>query len=121
MCSRSIVAANILTKEIKQMANSNPEIKQNIKVNHALQEPPMFKIIYMNDNVTTVEFVVSSLIEYFSYNSDTASSITHDIHENGSAVVAVLPYEIAEQKGIEVTLEARAQGYPLQVKVEAEK
>ena len=89
------------------MANSNPEIKQNIKVNHALQEPPMFKIIYMNDNVTTVEFVVSS--------------ITHDIHENGSAVVAVLPYEIAEQKGIEVTLEARAQGYPLQVKVEAEK
>jgi ATP-dependent Clp protease adapter protein ClpS len=31
-----------------------------------------------------------------------------------------LPYEIAEQKGIEVTLEARAQGYPLQIKVEAE-
>lgn len=115
------VAANILTKETKQMANSNPEIKQNIKVNHALQEPPMYKIIYMNDNVTTVEFVVSSLIEYFSYNPDTASVITHDIHENGSAVVAVLPYEIAEQKGIEVTLEARAQGYPLQVKVEAEK
>jgi ATP-dependent Clp protease adapter protein ClpS len=47
--------------------------------------------------------------------------LTKNIHENGSAVVAVLPYEIAEQKGIEVTLEARSQGYPLQVKVEAEK
>ncbi len=121
MCSQSIRIANTMIKETKQMANSNPEIKQNIKVNHALQEPPMFKIIYMNDNVTTVEFVVSSLVEYFSYNPETAGSITHDIHENGSAVVAVLPYEIAEQKGIEVTLEARAQGYPLQVKVEAEK
>ena len=46
--------------------------------------------------------------------------ITEDIHSGGSAVVAVLPYEIAEQKGIEVTVEARNQGYPLQVKIESE-
>jgi ATP-dependent Clp protease adaptor protein ClpS len=97
------------------------ETKQKIKPNMTLQEPPLFRIIYMNDNVTTMEFVVGSLIEYFNYNPDTASQLTRDIHDNGSAVVAVLPYEIAEQKGIEVTLDARAQGYPLQVKVEAEK
>ena len=103
------------------MANPNSETKQKIKVNYALQEPPLYKIIYMNDDVTTMEFVVETLIEYFNYNPDTASTITKDIHDNGSAVVAVLPYEIAEQKGIEVTLEARAQGYPLQIKVEAEK
>jgi ATP-dependent Clp protease adaptor protein ClpS len=60
------------------------------------------------------------LIEYFNYNQDTASSLTVNIHDQGSAVVAVLPYEIAEQKGIEVTLDARSQGFPLQVKVEAE-
>jgi ATP-dependent Clp protease adapter protein ClpS len=35
-------------------------------------------------------------------------------------VVAVLPYEIAEQKGIEVTLDARNEGFPLQVKIESE-
>ena len=80
----------------------------------------MFKVIYMTDNQTTMEFVVSSLIEHFDYNLDTATNITSGIHETGSAVVAVLPYEIAEQKGIEVTLDARNQGYPLQVKVEAE-
>jgi ATP-dependent Clp protease adapter protein ClpS len=34
--------------------------------------------------------------------------------------VAVLPYELAEQKGIEVTLSARAQQYPLQIKLEPE-
>ena len=96
-------------------------MKQKIKPNLTLEEPPLFKIIYMNDDVTSMEFVVSSLIEYFNYNPDTASQLTYDIHEKGSAVVAVLPYEIAEQKGIEVTLEARNQGYPLVVKVEAEK
>lgn len=97
------------------------ETKQKIKPNLTMQEPPLFKIIYINDDVTSMEFVVGSLITYFNYNQDTASSLTMNIHEQGSAVVAVLPYEIAEQKGIEVTLDARAQGYPLQIKVEAEK
>lgn len=98
----------------------NTETKSKIKPNLSLKEPPLFKIIYLNDDRTSMEFVVATLIDYFNYNSDTATNITLDIHEHGSAVVAVLPYEIAEQKGIEVTLEARAQGYPLQVKVEAE-
>jgi len=103
------------------MGNPNAEIKNKIKPNLNLLEPPLFKIIYINDDVTSMEFVVNSLIEYFNYNPDTASVITTTIHEQGSAVVAVLPYEIAEQKGIEVTLQARSQGYPLQIKVEAEK
>lgn len=103
------------------MPNSNTEIKGKIKPNITLQEPPLFKIIYINDDVTSMEFVIESLISYFDYNAETATNITTNIHEKGSAVVAVLPYEIAEQKGIEVTLDARAKGYPLQVKVEAEK
>lgn len=96
------------------------DTKTKIKPNLGLQEPPMYKIIYMNDDVTSMEFVITTLIEYFNYNNDTAHTITTNIHQNGSAVVAVLPYEIAEQRGIEVTLDARAQGYPLQVRVEAE-
>jgi ATP-dependent Clp protease adaptor protein ClpS len=99
---------------------ANAEVNSKIKPNLSLKEPPMFKVIYLNDEVTAMDFVITSLIDYFNYNPDTASAITIDIHEKGSAVVAVLPYEIAEQKGIEVTLDARAQGFPLQVKVEAE-
>ena len=99
---------------------SKTETKIKIKPNLALSEPPLFKIIYINDNVTSMEFVVGSLIDYFNYTQDTAQSITHNILEEGSAIVAVLPYEIAEQRGIEVTLEARSQGFPLQIKVEAD-
>ena len=99
---------------------SKTETKIKIKPNLSLMEPPLFKIIYLNDEVTSMDFVVSSLIEYFNYTADTAVHITDNIHNAGSAVVAVLPYEIAEQRGIEVTISARAQGYPLQVKVEAE-
>ena len=102
------------------MSKTSTETKIKIKPNLAIKEPPLFKIIYMNDNVTSMEFVVGTLIDYFNYNEDTATSITHNIHEDGSAIVAVLPYEIAEQKGMEVTLEARNQGFPLLVKVESE-
>lgn len=99
---------------------TNTESKTKIKPNLSLAEPPMFKVIYMNDDQTTMDFVVDSLINHFNYTMDTAESITSAIHEKGSSVVAVLPYEIAEQKGIEVTLDARTQGYPLQIKIEAE-
>jgi ATP-dependent Clp protease adaptor protein ClpS len=99
---------------------SKTDTKIKIKPNLNLAEPPLYKIIYINDDVTSMAFVVNSLINYFNYNEETATSLTHNIHNEGSAVVAVLPYEIAEQKGIEVTLDARSQGFPLQIKVEAE-
>jgi ATP-dependent Clp protease adapter protein ClpS len=44
--------------------------------------------------------------------------MTRRIHDEERAIVATLPYEIAEQKGIEVTLLARQHGFPLQIKVE---
>lgn len=88
------------------------------KTNVIIKEPPMFKIIYLNDNQTTMEFVVETLIDFFDYTAQTAVQITEDIHNEGSAVVAVLPYEVAEQKGIEVTVCARSQNYPLMVKLE---
>ena len=113
-----MIVPAITSKGKKTMANTEPKAK--IRPNISLKEPPLFKVIYMNDEFTSMEFVVESLCEYFNYNPDTATQITVDVHENGSAVVAVLPYEIAEQRGIEVTLDARARGYPLQIKVEAE-
>jgi ATP-dependent Clp protease adapter protein ClpS len=46
--------------------------------------------------------------------------MTMKIHHEGSAVVATLSYELAEQKGIEVTVLARNHGFPLAVKIEQE-
>lgn len=100
------------------MSNSAVDTKVNVKIREDLAEPPMFKLIYLNDNQTTMDFVIESLVEFFDYSPLTAEKITANIHEEGSAVVAVLPYEMAEQKGIEVTISARANGFPLQVKLE---
>jgi ATP-dependent Clp protease adaptor protein ClpS len=91
-----------------------------IKINESIREPSMFKVIYLNDNQTTMQFVVQSLVEFFDYTTETAVKLTGDIHEQGQAVVAILPFEIAEQKGSEVLHSARVQNFPLQIKIEPE-
>jgi ATP-dependent Clp protease adaptor protein ClpS len=98
------------------MANTETKTRADIK----LAEPPMFKIIYMNDDETPIDFVIGSLIEHFNYTAMAAEQITMSIHSEGAAVVAVLPYELAEQKGGEITIVARTQGYPLKIKLEPE-
>lgn len=100
----------------KFQANTVTKEKTRVEVS----PPKDHKVIYLNDDFTPMDFVVESLVNIFEHDYDTADILTQRVHEEGSAVVAVLPFEIAEHKGVEVTLTARASGYPLQVKIEPE-
>lgn len=96
------------------------DIRPRIAPKEDFKEPPNFNVIYINDEVTTQEFVIETLTSVFNYARESAEALTIRVHEEGSAVVATLPYEMAEQKGIEVTLLARSNGFPLAVKIESE-
>tara|TARA_R110000823_G_scaffold75450_14_gene172651 strand:+ start:339 stop:632 length:294 start_codon:yes stop_codon:yes gene_type:complete len=85
-----------------------------------ITEPPLFKILFLNDEVTTMEFVIETLLLLFEYDRERAVDKTKEIHEKGAALITVLPYEIAEQKALEVTGMARESGFPLQPKIERE-
>jgi ATP-dependent Clp protease adaptor protein ClpS len=65
-----------------------------------------------------MDFVVQILVELFNHNTERAESIMQQIHNNGSGVAGIYPYEIAEQKGVETSVLARENGYPLQVKID---
>ena len=99
---------------------SKTDIITKIKPNLKIAEPPFYNVFYINDDVTTMNFVVDSLMQYFGHNEDSAYELTKSIHNDGKAVVATLPYEIAEQKGIEVTIDARKNGFPLDVQIKAD-
>lgn len=96
------------------------EIRPRIAIKTEYKEPKNFNIIYINDDVTTFEFVVETLTSIFGYAREGAEALTIRVHDENQAVVATLPYEMAEQKGIEVTVLARQHGFPLQVKIESE-
>ena len=111
----------IMTIEKEIMATKAvTRVKPTPNPNLNLAEPPMYRVIYINDSVTTMEFVVETLVTIFNHNPETAQEVTLKIHEEGSGIAAILPYEIAEQKGVEVTQLARNNGFPLQIKLEPE-
>ena len=96
------------------------DVKVSNKKQDKLQLPGKYKVIVCNDDVTPVEFVVSMLMHVFKHNEKEALELTLKIHNSGSAVAGIFTFEIAEQKGIDATNMARANGFPLIIKVEPE-
>jgi ATP-dependent Clp protease adaptor protein ClpS len=94
--------------------------KQKSLVTTDLIEPRKFKVIILNDDKTPMDFVMDVLMNIYHHDQARSQDLTIKIHTEGSAVVGVYPYEIAEQKGIETTQIARQAGYPLNVKIESE-
>ena len=90
------------------------------KVVVALQPPGLWKVVFLNDDQTPMELVIDLLTGIFKHNESKAKDITLEIHEQGSGVAGVYPFEIAEQRGMEATSIARTHGAPLRVVVDPE-
>ena len=86
-----------------------------------VEEPGLYDVVFLNDNITPMEFVVKVLKQIFNKDDAAAEKIMLEVHEQGKGVVGSYPFEIAEQKGIEATMLARNEGYPLQIKVQKSK
>jgi ATP-dependent Clp protease adaptor protein ClpS len=96
------------------------DVKIDEKITVSLQPPRLWKVVFLNDDQTPMEFVIEVLTAIFKHSSDSAKDITMEIHNTGSAVVGVYTHEVAEQKGIDATQTARQNGFPLQVTIEPE-
>lgn len=90
------------------------------KITTSLQPPKLWKVIFLNDDKTPMEFVIDLLTQIFRHDETTAKNLTLEIHQTGSAVAGVYTHEIAETKGIESTTLARSHGFPLQITLEME-
>jgi ATP-dependent Clp protease adaptor protein ClpS len=100
------------------MADTAVVSKETVK--GRIKEPKKFKVLILNDDYTSMDFVVAVLITIFKHTQDSAVKIMMKIHNEGNAVAGIYNYEIAEQKGIETTTLAKENGFPLQIKIESE-
>lgn len=87
-------------------------------VSEKLILPKKYAVIFLNDDLTPMEFVVAVLMKIFKHSESKAKELMMEIHTKGKSVVAIYSYEIAEQKAIDTTDLARVNGWPLKVKVE---
>jgi ATP-dependent Clp protease adaptor protein ClpS len=95
----------------------DPGIKTLTREKIKLEEPGLWDVIFLNDNITTMEFVTKVLKQIFNKTQEQAENICKKIHDSGQGIVGSYVHEVAEQKGIETTLLARQENFPLQVKV----
>jgi len=90
------------------------------KIKKENKEPSKYKVIFLNDDHTPMDWVIEVLVKIFKHSHHTAESLTLQIHNEGSAVVGIYTYEIAEQKGTEVVNSSRDRGFPLQIRLDQE-
>ena len=95
----------------------DPGVKTLTREKTKLEEPGLWDVIFLNDNITTMEFVIRVLKQIFNKTQEQAEAITRRIHDDGQGVVGSYVHEVAEQKGMETTLLARQDNFPLQLKV----
>ena len=76
------------------------------------REPEEFRVILINDDFTTMEFVVSVLMTIFHKSLPEATKIMIDVHRKGRGVVGVYSYDIAATKINQVHSLAHQMGFP---------
>lgn len=96
------------------------EIQIDEKIKQKITEPKRWKVIFLNDDTTPMEFVIEVLTGIFKHSQETAKEITIEIHTQGSGIAGIYSFEIAEAKAVESTTLARSNGFPLQIKMEEE-
>ena len=92
------------------------ELKE--RTNNKLKEPKQYCVVMLNDDFTTMEFVVSILVEVFKKDPVSANQIMMFVHKNGRAVVGTYPYDIAFSKTTKALEKAKAEGFPFRMTIE---
>jgi ATP-dependent Clp protease adaptor protein ClpS len=100
------------------MANS--KVVDQVDIDTEILSPGKYKVVFYNDNITPVQFVIALLEHTFNHCNERAKEITLQIHNQGTGIAGIYTHEVAEQKGVEATLISRQNGWPLIIKIEEE-
>lgn len=85
-----------------------------------IEEPRQYKVIFHNDDFTTMEFVTDVLRRVFNKPADEAVTLMMRVHQEGQAVVGIYSYDVAMTKASQATSMARNEGFPLKITCEPE-
>lgn len=85
-----------------------------------IKYPKKYKVLLLNDDYTSMDFVIDILISIFHKNFEEAEKIMMEVHKNEKGLCGIYSHEIAETKVIQVHKRARDNGFPLRAIMEEE-
>ena len=83
-----------------------------------VREPRHYTVIMLNDDFTTMEFVVRILTDVFGKDRVSAETLMLTVHRSGRAAVGSYPYDIAVTKVSKALTMAKEEGFPFRMTVE---
>jgi len=97
------------------MSAHEPQHAESVKSesDNQLDEPPLYRVLLLNDDYTTMEFVIEVLRVVFHKTEQEATKIMLDVHKKGSGICGTYAYDIARTKVRDVLQRAKAQSFPL--------
>lgn len=98
------------------MPSPGDQVQERVKTQQ--REPVLYKVVLLNDDYTTMEFVVEILEGVFDKSPAEAFRIMMLVHQTGRGVAGHYPWDVAETKAEQVVSLAREAGFPLQAVVE---
>jgi ATP-dependent Clp protease adaptor protein ClpS len=103
-------------------APKDPERREDIDVEERQKTavPRRYKVIFHNDDFTTMEYVVEVLRRFFHKTETEALHVMLTVHKKGRAVAGSYPRDVAETKVAEVMRDAQERGHPLLLTSEPE-
>lgn len=96
------------------------ETKYEVSEDLKLKYPKKYKVYLLNDDYTTMDFVVDILISIFHKTYEQAQDIMLEVHKKGRGMCGVYTHEIAETKVMQVLTKAKDHGFPLKATMEEE-
>ena len=91
-------------------------VKERVQIQK--KEPTLYKVVLLNDDYTTMEFVVEVLMSVFQKTASESYQIMMNVHVNGRGIAGVYPWEVAETKAETVRTLASGAGFPLRATIE---
>ena len=91
-------------------------VKERAEVKN--QDPKLYNVVLLNDDYTTMEFVLEILETLFQKSPAEAYRIMMHVHRNGRGLAGVYTWEVAETKAETVANLASQAGYPLRATIE---
>lgn len=98
----------------------SPDEKLQERVKTQKQEPELYQVVLLNDDYTTMDFVVEILENVFNKAPAEAYRIMMAVHTQGQGLCGVYPFDVAETKVATVVDLARSHGFPLRAAMEPE-
>ena len=78
-----------------------------------LKQPPMYKVLLLNDDYTPMEFVVYILENFFRMDREQATRVMLNVHTHGKGICGTYTREVAETKVAQVNEYSRQNSHPL--------